>query len=356
MYRSTWVEINLDSIYHNVKSIKEYTGYDKLYAVVKANAYGHGDIEVAKVALEAGATHLAVAFLDEALRLRKYFDCPILVLGYTEEKYFDLASENDIELTITHDVEYDKLLKVHIKVDTGMNRLGLKSPNEFKNLVKKVNDSDNLSLEGVFTHLATAGSNDDYYESQIEELREFDISHNFIHVNNSAGMLAYKNNFDAGRLGIAMYGLTPYEGALPVELKQAFSLHAKITNVKQIFRGESVGYGATFTAEKDEYIATIAIGYADGWIRAHRGCDVSINGKRYQSVGTICMDQMMIKVDDTVKLGDVVSLINDDITVDEVAERMNTINYEVTCSISDRVPRIFIRNNEVIKTVNYRFE
>lgn len=355
MYRGTWVEINLDSIYHNVSEIKKYTGYDKLYAVVKANAYGHGDIEVAQTALEAGATHLAVAFLDEAVRLRKYFDCPILVLGYTEEKYFDIASENNISLTITHDINYDKPLNVHIKVDTGMNRLGMKSPMEFHKLVKKVTESNNLTLEGIFTHLATAGSNDDYYESQIEELKEFEIDHEFIHVNNSAGMLAYKNNFNAGRLGIAMYGLTPYEGQLPVELKQAFSLHAKITNVKQIFTGESVGYGATYTAEKDEYIATIAIGYADGWIRAHRGCDVSINGKRYKSVGTICMDQMMIKVDETVQLGDVVSLINDDITVDEVADRMDTINYEVTCSISDRVPRLFKRNGKVIKEQNYRF-
>ncbi len=355
MYRNTWVEINLDSIYHNVSEIKKCTGYDTLYAVVKANAYGHGDIEVAKVALEAGATHLAVAFLDEALRLRKHFDCPILVLGYTEEKYFDLASENDITLTITHDINYNLPLKVHLKIDSGMNRIGFKSPEYYKEVLNKLKNSTNIEVEGVFTHLATAGSNELYYKKQIEALEQFDLEGLFVHVNNSAGMLAYKNMFNSGRLGIAMYGLIPYDGKLPVTLLQAFTFHANITNVKRISAGESVGYGATFTARKDEFIATIAVGYADGWIRAHKGREVSINGKRYKTVGNVCMDQLMILVDETVQLGDTVSLINHDITVDEVASDLNTINYEIVCSISDRVPRVFKRNGEVTHIRNDRF-
>ena len=167
--------------------------------------------------------------------------------------------------------------------------------------------------------------------------------------------LAYKNNYAAGRLGIAMYGLTPYDGHLPIELQQAFSFHANIVAVKKIKAGESVGYGATYTAEKDEFIATIAVGYADGWIRAHRGRSVSIKGKRYSMIGTICMDQLMILVDDTIELGDEVSLINDYITVDEVAKDLNTINYEIVCSISDRVPRVFVRHGEVVEIKNYRF-
>ncbi len=356
MYRNTWVEINLDSIYNNVKAIKEYTGYDKLYAVVKANGYGHGDIEVAEVALEAGATHLAVAFLDEAIRLRKYFTCPILVLGYTDEAHFDIASKHNIALTITKEIYFDKPLSVHIKVDTGMNRLGVKSKDEYSKIVDSINNCKNITLEGAFTHLATAGSNDSFYNGQIEKLKEFGIPKSLVHANNSAGMLAYKNNFSIGRLGIAMYGLAPYKGLLPVQLEQAFSFYSNITSVKRINKGEAVGYGATFVADKEEYIATIPVGYADGWIRAHKGRDVSIKGKRFKIVGNICMDQLMILVDDTILLGDTVALINDDITVDEVSRDLDTINYEIVCSISDRVPRVFIKNSKVLKTNNYRFK
>jgi alanine racemase len=222
-------------------------------------------------------------------------------------------------------------------------------------LIQSIKEKEHVVLEGAFTHLSTAGSNDNYYKMQVDTLKEFDTEGLLLHVNNSAGMLAYDDFYDAGRLGIAMYGLRPYEGELPVELKQAFSLHAKITNVKRIEEGEAVGYGATFIALKPEYIATIAIGYADGWIRAHKGREVCINGKRYKTIGNVCMDQLMILVDETVQLGDVVELINDDITVDEVAEDMNTINYEVTCSISDRVPRVFKRDGKKIKEQNYRF-
>ena len=356
MYRNTWVEINLDSIYNNVKIIKEYTGYDKLYAVVKANGYGHGDIEVAKVAIEAGATHLAVAFLDEAIRLRKHFTCPILVLGYTDDSFFDVASKHDIALTITKEINFDKPLKVHIKVDTGMNRLGVKSKTEYSKVVESITKCKNVTLEGVFTHLATAGNDDILYNSQIKKLKEFEVPKNLIHVNNSAGMLAYENKYSAGRLGIAMYGLAPYKGLLPVELEQAFSFYSNIISLKKIAKGEAVGYGATYIADKEEYIATIPVGYADGWIRNNKGRDVSIKGKRYKIVGNICMDQLMILVDDTVQMGDTVALVNDDITIEEVSRDLGTINYEIVCSISDRVPRVFIRNSEIVKTNNYRFK
>ncbi|XMB85982.1 alanine racemase [Mycoplasmatota bacterium WC44] len=355
MYRDTWVEVDLDRIYHNVKVIKEYTGYDMLYAVVKANGYGHGDIEVAEVALEAGATHLAVAFLDEAIRLREHFDVPILVLGYTSKEYFDIASELNISLTITEAIYYDKPLNVHLKIDTGMNRLGLSTVEEIQNLLEIINKSPNLNLEGVFTHLATAGSNDEYYFKQLSRFKEVMPKNTFIHVNNSAGMLAYKEKYNAGRLGIAMYGLAPYEGELPVELRQAFSLNSTITRVHKITKGEAVGYGASFVASKDSYIGTVPIGYADGFLRYHKGREVSINGKRYKIVGNICMDQLMVLVDETVKQHDIVELINDDITVDELASDLNTINYEIVCSISDRVPRIYKRNNKVVKINNYRY-
>jgi len=355
MFRDTWVEIDLDAIYHNVKVIKEYTGYENLYVVVKANAYGHGDVEVAASALNAGATHLAVAFLDEAIRLRRYFDVPILVMGYVDPEYYELASVNDIEIIVTEAIDFDMPLDVHLKIDTGMNRIGVKTKEEIETIINSIEKCKSVSLVGIMTHLATAGSNDSYYEMQINKLKELAPEGIFVHVNNSAGMLAYGGNFDAGRLGISMYGLKPYDGILPVELKQAFSLHSRITNVKKIKKGESVGYSATFTAEEDCFIAAIPIGYADGFIRKNKGRDVLINQIRYKLVGNICMDQCMILVDENVQAGDVVSLINDAITVDEVAKDLDTINYEIVCLISDRVPRIYKENNSVVKINNYRF-
>ncbi len=354
MFRDTWVEVDLDRITHNVKVIKEYTGYDKIFAVVKANGYGHGDIEVAETALAAGATHLAVAFLDEALRLRKHFTCPILVLGYTSEDYFELASENNISLTIIDDFEYDGKLNVHLKIDTGMNRLGLDNSTDILRMIEKINKSK-VNLEGIYTHLATAGSSDVHYYKQLNRLKSLGLDLELIHVNNSAGMLAYKEMFSAGRLGIAMYGLTPYDGVLPVELKQAFSLYSKITSVKKIQKGESVGYGATYVTSKDSYIATLPIGYADGFLRVNKGRMVEIKSKLYEIVGNVCMDQIMILVDETISKDDIVSLISDEITVGDMANDLGTINYEIVCSITDRVPRVYKSNGKITKFNNYRF-
>lgn len=372
-YRDTWSEINLDAIYNNVKNIVNHVGKKmNVYAVVKANGYGHGDIEVAKVALEAGATHLAVAFLDEALKLRQVLkDTPILVMGAIRTSDIELAAKNNISISV-HDMEwfkelldYDKeQIKIHLKIDSGMNRIGFKDNKSTIEFINKLRKNDSIILEGLFTHFSTAdNSNDDYFNYQLNNINNLinKINTNafeIVHIANSATTIHHTDEImisNGYRLGIAMYGLRPsYDIELPFKLEQAFSLYSKIIQVKKLNKGEKVGYGATYETSNEEYIATIPIGYADGIIRANQGRKVAINAKRYEIVGRVCMDQLMVRVDETVKLGDTVELLGDNITVDEAAHYLDTINYEIVCSISDRVPRIYKYKGKLIEINNYR--
>ena len=361
-YRDSWAEIDLDRVYHNVSQIKQHCGFEHLFAVVKANAYGHGDVEVARTALEAGATHLAVAFLDEALELRPHFpDQCILVMGPMRASDLAIAAENRITVT-AHDIDWIEAaadyqgdpVNVHIKLDSGMNRIGLQQRQQLERACELLRAHPSLNLCGLFSHFATADGDNDYYFDQLQQFDAlvdgFDLSgFDIIHQSNSAAMLRHgkQRHSNGGRLGIAMYGLPPSDDlALPFELKQAFSLHTRITQIKTVKAGDKVGYGATYQAEQDEVIATLPIGYADGWLRYHQGRDVVIRGKRYPIVGRVCMDQCMIRVDDSVKLNDKVTLLGDLISVTDAANDLNTINYEIVCSISDRIPRIFKRHGK----------
>ena len=370
-YRDTWAEIDLDRIQHNVSHIKAHSGFDYLFAVVKANAYGHGDLEVARAALDAGATHLAVAFLDEAVQLRPHFpDTDILVMGPIRPTDLGYAAEHKISVT-AHDLEWIAQIAdyqgpgvdIHLKLDTGMNRIGLQQRSDFLLACQQLRANPAVNLCGLFSHFATADADDNYYQEQLQrfdamldgvDLSDFKI----IHQSNSAALLRHgKQHYsNAGRLGIAMYGLAPSgDEQYPVELKQAFSLHSRITQIKQIHAGDKVGYGATYEAQADEWIATLPLGYADGWLRYHQGRNVEINGKLYPLVGRICMDQCMVRIDDSIKLGDKVTLLGDKVTVTDAANDLNTINYEITCTISDRVPRVFMRKGKEVSKRNYRF-
>lgn len=370
-YRDTWVEVDLDRIAHNVSQIKHHSGFDYLYAVVKANGYGHGDIEVAHTALEAGATHLAVAFLDEAIRLRGHFPTTeILVMGAIRPDDLLLAAEHRITVT-AHDLAWIEQIagyqgpkaKIHIKLDTGMHRIGLTGQQQFTCACQLLQSNPSLDLCGLFTHFATADGDDDYYQQQLdcfEQLVEaIDLSQfALIHQSNSAAMLHHSGQryCNAGRLGIAMYGLPPSDKlGLPFELQQAFSLHSRISQIKPIKQGDKVGYGATYQADEDQWVATLPIGYADGWLRYHQGREVEINGRRYPIIGRICMDQCMIRVDEQIKVDDQVTLLGDLISVTDAACDLNTINYEIVCSISDRVPRLYKRDNRIIGERNDRF-
>ena len=375
-YRDTWAEVNLDNIYYNVESLKNILPNNvALFAVVKANAYGHGDIQVARTAIRAGASYLAVALIDEAIALRKKgLTEPVLVLGASRPENAALAAEYDITLTVFQKEWIDKAveflkdskpLKLHIKVDTGMGRIGVKTKQELREVESAIRTNSCFYLEGVFTHFATADQLDrTYYEQQLASftklVESFEQRPEMVHSSNSAAALRYPESYFNGvRFGISMYGLSPspeIETELPYPLKEAFSLRTKLVHVKELQKGENVGYGATYEAKAQEWIGTLPIGYADGWIRKLSRQAVLVNGKRASITGRICMDQMMIKLPSYVPVGTEVTLIgrqgNELISVNEIADVLETVNYEVTCMMSNRIPRVYLQDGKIVEVVN----
>ncbi|MCY9398358.1 alanine racemase [Bacillus haynesii] len=376
-YRKTWAEIDLTALKENVRNMKRHIGeHVNLMAVVKANAYGHGDAQVAKAALAEGASILAVALLDEALSLRAQgIEEPILVLGAVPPEYASIAAEKRIIVTgysagWLKDVlgfldETEAPLEYHLKIDTGMGRLGCKSEEEIKEMMEMTEASDKLNCTGVFTHFATADEKDtDYFDMQLDRFKELisslPLDRLMVHSSNSAAGLRFREQlFNAVRFGIGMYGLAPsteIKDELPFRLREVFSLHTELTHVKKIKKGESVSYGATYTAERDEWIGTVPVGYADGWLRRLAGTEVLIDGKRQKIAGRICMDQFMISLAEEYPVGTKVTLIGKQqdewISVDEIAQNLQTINYEITCMISSRVPRMFLENGSIMEIRN----
>ncbi|PKG23687.1 alanine racemase [Niallia nealsonii] len=375
-FRDTWAEIDLDAIFYNVAEMKKrLEAESKLFAVVKANGYGHGAFQMAQTALEAGADYLAVAFLDEAIQLRqKGIDAPILVLGAVRFTDLKMAVKHNITVTM-FDLDWLKktasflngehAIKVHIKLDTGMGRIGLREKKELIEVENILSENQNIVVEGVFTHFATADElNTIYMEKQLHRFREllscFSEKPAIIHCSNSASSLLHPDlQYNAIRMGISMYGLTPsleIEQSLPFPLKEAFSLHTRIVQVKKLKKGEKVSYGATYEAMEDEWIGTLPIGYADGWLRKLSGQEVLVNGERVPIIGRICMDQCMIKLQSYIEPGTKVTLIGEqdfgEISVNEIAAKLKTINYEVTCSISNRVPRLYRKEGNYVEVVN----
>jgi len=374
-YRDTWAEIHLDYLKENVLSVRNHLPKNvDIFAVVKANGYGHGDVQVAKTALEAGAHGLCVAFLDEALVLRRSgIDVPILVLGASRPEDASIAAMNNISLTVFQKDWLEKailtlnnhMLSVHVKCDTGMGRIGIRDKQELKEMVDFIEENGHFVFEGIFTHFATADElNTDYYEMQLHQFTEMvdalDKKPRYIHCANSAASLRFtQTGFNAVRLGIAMYGLTPSEeinDLIPFPLKEVFSLRTKIVHVKKLPPGESISYGATYQTKKEEWIATLPIGYADGWIRKLQGQVVLVDGNEAPIVGRICMDQCMIKLPYYLPIGTTVTLIGKQdslfISVNDIARKLETINYEIPCTISNRIPRIYIKNGEIVEVRN----
>ncbi|WP_280771303.1 alanine racemase [Salipaludibacillus daqingensis] len=384
-YRDTWAEVDLNAISENVKNIKD--GLPKsveLMAVVKANAYGHGAVDVATEALKSGATYLGVAILDEAIALRKAdIEAPILVLGYIRPEDVAIAMELNLTLTVFQSSWIDKAkqylpenlekrVKCHIKMDSGMARIGIRTDKERQALIESLSHTDKFEVEGLYTHLATADELEmTYFEKQQTRFaqmindfeREYGEEIPIKHCGNSAAALRFSDRcYNLVRVGISMYGLSPspeINGVINVPLKEAFSLHSRITHVKKLPKGEGISYGVTYETTKEEWIATVPIGYADGWIRANQSGDVLVQGRRAKIVGRICMDQMMILLDQKVSEGEIVTIIgkngDDHITVDEVARRLQTINYEIPCIISYRVPRAIMKNGSVSHVHNEIF-
>lgn len=372
-YRDTWAEIDLDAIEHNVKQIKALHPTKEIFAVVKANGYGHGDVEVSKVAIEAGVSCLAVSGLEEALCLRKSgIDVPILVLGMTRLCDVPLAAENNISLTAHDEMWIEHLVslplttpvKVHLKIDSGMHRLGLMNEEQVQTNFNLLKLAPMVELEGVFTHMATADCDKDYLSYQIETFKRLianlDLSDvKYVHLENTATLLQKEFDFDHGiRLGLGLYGVNPDAEFIPIdfELKPALKLLSNLVQVKQIKKSDKVGYGATYTAEEDEWIGVVPIGYADGWIRSHQGRNVIVEGHECEIIGRVCMDQMMIRLPKPFPMGTEVTLIGDGMPVERVADEIGTISYEILCLISDRVPRVYKKDGKTINIKKMRFE
>ncbi|WP_107943335.1 alanine racemase [Metasolibacillus fluoroglycofenilyticus] len=364
-YRPTKAIIDLRAIQKNITQLKKHLQPDvQIIAVIKANGYGHGDIAVAQAALQAGATILAVATPEEAVHVRSHIaTADILVLGASPVSFVTYAAENNISLTVFSKewVEQAALfhltnkLKLHIKIDTGMGRIGVTSIQKLQLLQEAIVAAGQMEIDGVFTHFATADEeNTGHFEQQVElfhdMLKVLAVKPRIIHVANTATVLVKDKSlqYDAIRFGISMYGLAPSHYVakyLPFPLKPALSLETELVHVKELAAGQTVGYGATYTAEEDVFIGTLPIGYADGLLRKLTGQTVLIDGQRAPIVGRICMDQCMILLPKAYTVGEKVTLIgtqqNVTISLDEWANKLETINYEIPCIITNRVPRIY---------------
>lgn len=380
--RPVWAEIDLDKIANNMKEIKNLVGNKEIIAVVKANAYGHGALDVAPVLLENGASKLAVAIITEADELRNSgIKAPIMILGYTPLNFGEDLIDNQIEQTI-YDLEYAKDLsnlaeslgkkaKVHIALDTGMGRIGFLPNEDSLEKVLEICKLPGLEVVGLFTHFSTADEEDKTYTfEQFSKLKSFSdtLEKNGVHISlkhasNSGAIIDLPETYlDGVRCGIISYGYYPSEEVKKEHLKlsPALTLKTTIAYVKEVDKDMYVSYGRTHKTKKKSKIATLPIGYADGYSRLLSGkAKVIINGKFANVIGRVCMDQCMIDVThiDNIKIGDEVILLGEEdglkFDANDMAKIIGTINYEILCMISHRVPRIYKENNKIVKVRNY---
>ena len=372
----TWIEVNLDAIAQNVRNIKKLIGEKtELMAVVKGNAYGHDVLEVVPVVLNNGATRLAVARLEEGIFLRKAgITVPILILGLTLKQQAELLVSYSITPTVSEyemieelskfAVKEERTAKVHLKVDTGMGRIGI-LPDHILDLVKKIKALKNIEIEGIFTHFSVADEKDKAYtEMQFKKfmdvltvLENEGIRIPVKHVGNSAALLDLPHMcLDLVRPGISVYGLYPSrEVQKTVKLIPAQAFKTRIVFLKELPTGEDISYGRTYTTKKKRtVVASLPVGYADGYNRllSNQG-EVLIKGRRFPVIGRVCMDQTMVDVTNLplVKVGDEVVLWgrqgHEEITVEEIAEKIGTINYEIVhMPDKKRVPKLFIKDGK----------
>ncbi len=393
MYRKTYVQINIDNIKNNVKQlIDHYNNYDYYIGVVKGNAYGHG-VYIINDLIEAGINYLAVSSLEEAIEVRNINKfIPILCLEPISLEYIDLCISNNITIII-HDYKYykdllnrkiDKKLRIHLKIDTGMNRLGLNDKHQIKEIFDNIAVNPNLVIEGIFSHFSTFGISDKIWDNQVARFKELtsliDLTQiKIVHLGKSMTLVNHpKIPFCNGiRLGIIMYGYdqTPRYGSdiksqlrkikanmrikkeeisettieLPVKLKEAYQVHSEIIQIKDVKKGEFVGYGTCYQASEDIKVAVIAIGYADGYSRRNYNGHVLINNKKYPIIGDICMGMIIAKIDNTVDINDDVVIIGDELSVREVSHHINTSVYETLCMFDKKIPKVYIKDNKVVK-------
>lgn len=380
IFKRTWAEVDLAAAKRNLEKLTGLLDKDKTKpaCVIKANGYGHGDVRLMELYQNMGVDFFCVSNLDEAIRLREN-GCKgdILILSWCDPRDADILSEYDITGTAVSSENAREIsrhasrpVRIHIKLDTGMRRVGLcaDDPEKCADEAARIAGMDNIKAEGIFTHFAAADSTDNekklftdeqkrrfFAVSDALERRGVRLAHR--HCLNSAGAaLHYDSRSTLARFGIVLYGLKPDNAMnMPVDLEPVMALKSVISHIKTIHRGDTVSYGRTYTADSDRIIATIPCGYADGYPRLLSGRgEVLINGKRAPVVGRVCMDQFMTDISDIggVSVGDEVTLIGKDggdiITADDIAELCGTIGYEIVCGISGRVPRIYIDKHKNI--------
>ncbi len=382
-HRMTGLEIDLDNLAHNIREVSNIVGEDTLItAVVKANAYGHGSLEVGKVFLENGANRLGVSTLSEAVELRKgNIDAPILILNHTPRErygdivYYDLITNvynyEDAKALSKEAVNLGKKVKIHIKIDTGMGRIGFLPDEESIEKIIEIGNLDNVEIEGIFSHFARADEEDKSYTREqyrrfswvIDRLKEKGMEIPIKHISNSAGIIdTPEYNMDMVRAGIILYGYYPSNEVKKdrLKIKPAMTLKSYISNIKIVEKGTGIGYNQLFTTYRKSIIGTIPIGYADGYSRMLTGKgEVSIHGKRVPIIGRICMDQMMVDLTDVddVKIGDRVVLFgygdSSYPSVEEIAETLGTVSYEIICMMGRRLPRIYVKGGNINNIVDY---
>lgn len=370
IHRPAAVYVDLGAIKHNIKEeLKHLEPGQQLFAVLKANAYGHGAVKIAQVAIKEGVSGFCVAILDEALELRQAgIKAPILVLGVTPTEYAPLAAEQDLSLTVP-DLDWlkeaesklaaatAKPLKIHLAVDSGMNRVGFNEDQTFLAANDFLLNNAHFEVEGMYTHFASADSSDDsYFNNQVERFDHFKkllkLSPKWIHADNTAASVYNKKvTSDLVRFGIGLYGLNPSSNPvkpdLPmnVKLKPALSFESELVQVHVIPHGQGVGYGSTYIADSDQFIGTVPIGYADGFIRKFQGFKIKVGSEYCPIVGRICMDQLMVRLPYRMPVKTKVILIAKDASapnnIKAAADYVDSIHYEVACLLDDRLPRIY---------------
>ncbi len=387
-FKRTWCEIDLDEIKHNFCEVRRLVKKDtKVMSVVKADAYGHGVKYVARQLEKIGTDWFAVSNLEEAIQLRKYgIKKPILILGYTPNDMISKVYEYDLSQTILS-YEYGKKvieeckkagikIKIHFKIDTGMNRIGFicRNGNEYEESAKKIKElfeSKELISEGIFTHFSSADnlSDSDYTKMQfnnfmevINRLELIGVKFGLRHCCNSAGIINYPEmHLDMVRAGIILYGLKPSDGiARNINISPVMSLKTVVSQIKDLPKGSSVSYCRKYVSDKDIKVATVPIGYADGYsTKFSNKSFMLVRGKRVNVIGRVCMDQLMLDVSgiNDVCQGDIVTVFGRDekhcIFVDELAGYMDSISYEIVCLIGKRVPRLYISDGNIIAKTNY---
>ena len=367
--RPTQLRVNLDALLNNYRKLNALNNKKIGLAIVKADSYGLGSKVIADYLYKNGVRHFATATLEEAIELKDVIkDSMVLVLGVTNPQNVKYAVENNVSLTcpskewleesLVQSQQIEGKLKIHVKIDTGMGRIGTSDLEELKE-INNLLDSEKLDFEGIFSHYSNADGDDDNYDNYQTEnfensLNVFTHKPKYIHIENSAGTVKYsdrKDRYNLSRIGIALYGCYPsgnIEKLDKVQLEPVASLISKVTHVKKFQAGQKLGYGVSYEARQDEYIATVPIGYADGLLRRAQGFRIRVGSEECEIVGRVCMDQLMVRCSENVKVGDDVLFFGEyngqKVSVDAFAEYQNTISYEIFCCINKRVPRVYYNN------------